>query len=44
MDTDYLDLMKDAIAGIGWDGKSDLDPSQKNCRRVPGGSAAAEWR
>ena len=26
MDTDYLDLMADAIAGIGWDGKSNLTP------------------
>lgn len=24
MDTDYLDLMAEAIAGIGWDGKSNL--------------------
>ena len=27
MDTDYLDLMAEAIAGIGWDGKSNLTPS-----------------
>ena len=27
MDTDYLDLMTEAIAGIGWDGKSNLTPS-----------------
>lgn len=26
MDTDYLDLMADAIAGIGWDGRSNLAP------------------
>jgi CO/xanthine dehydrogenase Mo-binding subunit len=27
MDTDYLDLMAEAITGIGWDGKSNLAPS-----------------
>jgi CO/xanthine dehydrogenase Mo-binding subunit len=27
MDTDYLDLMAEAIAGIGWDGKSNLTPA-----------------
>ena len=27
MDTDYLDLMAEAIAGIGWDGKSNPTPS-----------------
>jgi CO/xanthine dehydrogenase Mo-binding subunit len=27
MDTDYLDLMAEAIAGIGWDGKSNPAPS-----------------
>ena len=27
MDTDYLDLMAEAVAGIGWDGKSNLTPS-----------------
>lgn len=26
MDTDYLDLMKEAIAAIGWDGRSNLAP------------------
>jgi CO/xanthine dehydrogenase Mo-binding subunit len=26
MDTDYLDLMEQATAGIGWDGKSNRDP------------------
>ena len=26
MDTDYLDLMEQAIAGIGWDGRSNLTP------------------
>jgi CO/xanthine dehydrogenase Mo-binding subunit len=26
MDTDYLDLMAEAIGGIGWDGKSNLAP------------------
>lgn len=28
MDTDYLDLMEQAIAGIGWDGKSNLAPPE----------------
>jgi len=27
MDTDYLDLMAEAIAGIGWDGRANLAPS-----------------
>jgi CO/xanthine dehydrogenase Mo-binding subunit len=27
MDTDYLDLMQQAIAGISWDGRSNLAPS-----------------
>jgi CO/xanthine dehydrogenase Mo-binding subunit len=27
MDTDYLDLMEQAVAGIGWDGKSNLAPA-----------------
>ncbi|HVO94523.1 MAG TPA: xanthine dehydrogenase family protein molybdopterin-binding subunit [Terriglobales bacterium] len=27
MDTDYLDLMAEAMAGIGWDGKANLTPS-----------------
>src|SRR5258706_4049331 len=26
MDTDYLDLMAEAIAGIGWDGRANLTP------------------
>src|SRR5499433_258327 len=30
MDTDYLDLMQQAIEGIGWDGKSNLAPSGKS--------------
>ena len=30
MDTDYLDLMQQAIAGISWDGKSNLAPSSKS--------------
>ena len=29
MDTDYLDLMQQAVAGISWDGKSNLAPSSK---------------
>ena len=27
MDTDYLDLMAEALAGIGWDGKANLTPA-----------------
>ena len=38
MDTDYLDLMAEAIAGIGWDGKSNAAPS------VSGGSRWARGR
>jgi CO/xanthine dehydrogenase Mo-binding subunit len=30
MDTDYLDLMQQAIEGIGWDGKSNLAPLGKS--------------
>jgi CO/xanthine dehydrogenase Mo-binding subunit len=30
MDTDYLDLMAEAIAGIGWDGKANLRPGTEN--------------
>jgi CO/xanthine dehydrogenase Mo-binding subunit len=30
MDTDYLDLMEEAIAGIGWDGTSRLTPAKEN--------------
>jgi CO/xanthine dehydrogenase Mo-binding subunit len=26
MDTDYLDLMAEAVRGIGWDGRANLDP------------------
>jgi CO/xanthine dehydrogenase Mo-binding subunit len=29
MDTDFLDLMEQAVAGIGWDGRSNLKPSGK---------------
>ena len=28
MDTDYLDLMQQAVAGISWDGKSNLAPTR----------------
>ena len=34
MDTDYLDLMQQAIAGIGWDGRSNLTPSDKSAPPV----------
>jgi CO/xanthine dehydrogenase Mo-binding subunit len=30
MDTDYLDLMAEAIAGIGWDGRSNLTPARES--------------
>jgi CO/xanthine dehydrogenase Mo-binding subunit len=40
MDTDYLDLMAEAIAGIGWDGKSNLTPSMN----LPNGSRWARGR
>ena len=30
MDTDYLDLMQQAIAGIGWDGRANLAPSAQS--------------
>ena len=30
MDTDYPDLMAEAIAGIGWDGKSNLTPASES--------------
>lgn len=40
MDTDYLDLMEEALAGIGWDGKSDLAPEAKPA----GGSPWARGR
>ena len=33
MDTDYLDLMQQAIDGIGWDGKSNRAPSDKSGSR-----------
>jgi CO/xanthine dehydrogenase Mo-binding subunit len=29
MDTDFLDLIEEAVAGIGWDGRSNLKPSGK---------------
>ena len=32
MDTDYLDLMQQAIAGIGWDGRSNITASDKSAR------------
>jgi CO/xanthine dehydrogenase Mo-binding subunit len=35
MDTDYPDLMAEAIAGIGWDGKSNLTPAS--------GSSGSRW-
>jgi len=36
MDTDYLDLMAEAIAGIGWDGKANLEPATNT-------SSGARW-
>ena len=35
MDTDYLDLMQQAIAGISWDGKANLAPSSKSATVGP---------
>jgi CO/xanthine dehydrogenase Mo-binding subunit len=35
MDTDYLDLMEQAVAGIGWDGKSNLAPPQRSTTGGP---------
>jgi CO/xanthine dehydrogenase Mo-binding subunit len=35
MDTDYLDLMSEAIEGIGWDGKSNLAPEKKAAGSSP---------
>jgi CO/xanthine dehydrogenase Mo-binding subunit len=37
MDTDYLDLMQQAVAGIGWDGKSKLAPVNRS------GTAGSRW-
>ena len=36
MDTDYLDLMAEAIAGIGWDGKSNLSAGSVRARLALG--------
>jgi CO/xanthine dehydrogenase Mo-binding subunit len=35
MDTDYPDLMRQAIAGIGWDGRSNLTPAEKSTNGAP---------
>jgi CO/xanthine dehydrogenase Mo-binding subunit len=35
MDTDYPDLMRQAIAGIGWDGRSNLTPPRKSTNGFP---------
>ena len=35
MDTDYLDLMEQALAGIGWDGRSNLEPRDKSAITGP---------
>jgi CO/xanthine dehydrogenase Mo-binding subunit len=37
MDTDYLDLMQQAIAGISWDGKSNLAPANRSA------TAGSRW-
>ena len=37
MDTDYLDLMQQAIAGISWDGKSKLAPPNRSA------TAGSRW-
>jgi CO/xanthine dehydrogenase Mo-binding subunit len=35
MDTDYPDLMQQAIAGIGWDGRSNLNPPETSSANAP---------
>ena len=37
MDTDYLDLMQQAVAGISWDGKSNLVPPNRSA------TASSRW-
>ena len=44
MDTDYLDLMAEAIAGIGWDGKANLTPTNSGARWVRGRGMALSLR
>ena len=47
MDTDYLDLMQEAIDGIGWDGKANLTPelrSASGARWVRGRGMALSLR
>jgi CO/xanthine dehydrogenase Mo-binding subunit len=46
MDTDYLDLMAEAIAGIKWDGKSNLTPAHEsgNARWARGRGMALSLR
>jgi len=44
MDTDYLDLMAEAIAGIGWDGKANLVPSNSGARWARGRGMALSLR
>lgn len=44
MDTDYLDLMAEAIAGIGWDGKANLPPSTGDTRWARGRGMALSLR
>jgi CO/xanthine dehydrogenase Mo-binding subunit len=44
MDTDYLDLMAEAIAGIGWDGKANLSPSNSGTRWARGRGMALSLR
>jgi CO/xanthine dehydrogenase Mo-binding subunit len=44
MDTDYLDLMAEAIAGIGWDGKANPAPGAGDARWVRGRGMALSLR
>jgi CO/xanthine dehydrogenase Mo-binding subunit len=44
MDTDYLDLMAEAIAGIGWDGKANLISSNSGARWARGRGMALSLR
>jgi len=44
MDTDYLDLMAEAIAGIGWDGRANLTPTNSGARWMRGRGMALSLR
>ncbi len=44
MDTDYLDLMAQAITGIGWDGNANLTPGSNGARWARGRGMALSLR